>query len=321
MLYYLQKGIKMSFIKLKNTYSKIFVISLCLFTLSNTLKAEADHDLNQSEIYSAEKTWNNGFYIGGMGGVTHIAGNVRVDNSETKYYRQGTNLGALKNGPKTTIITHHFGGTGGVYSAVLGWGTSLEKWSDIFKDAYLGLEMVVGNHSFNETLYRMHDQLPVDHTDNYKLDYKRGLFSSIAGRIGYKPTPTFMIYTRFGVQVTKEKIRAYNLTDKNIFSFSLVNAKNNSKSNHDTRFTAGLGTEMLLTPLSDKIDLNLGLQYDFTMGRKNTHAIECSQDVTITDNTGHSTDIRNCHNGGFVRKLDNHTFQLRLTAVMGSFDM
>ena len=308
----------------------IFITFICISTYSPKIIASTG---DQSVVIQSIKMehlpkdqWNEGFYIGAMGGVSHTAGRVRADHSFKEYINIDQKiidkihgyllqqLDSIKADTVTsTTSTYHFGTTGAIYSGVLGWGTSLSKADCFLNKIYLGLEGNIGGDTGNDTIHQYKYNNGDSTNPDYKINYKKGLFFALATRLGYKISPTSMVYTRFGMKKDRRKLQS---VEANIHSGKNAYAYGSSyeSSRNKIQFTTGIGAETFLTQLSETTDLNFGLQYDFTLRRKDRGA---AVPILIQDKTKTATK----HERAFVRKLNNHTFQIRLTAVIGGLNL
>lgn len=318
---------------MSRTWSKTFAaaafaLGLTNFASAGTLEPQQPVVVEPvAAVEMPEKPWNDGFYVGALTGISNTVGHVRSDASATQFFNETNGTQDILIGqPHRETHVSHFGTTGTTYSAVVGWGTSVGQWMDGMDKMYLGLEGTIGGDSGNDTINQFYNYNHVDSSDAYRINYKKGLVWSVATRLGYKVTPTSMVYTRFGVKGTKEKLTFLNLnTRKNAtanYQFGISNNKPYTNKKHNVEFTTGLGAEMLLTRLNDNADLNLGLQYDFTLGRKNKYATAAKLEDTVNSvYNGRAGKGYAVSKGNFIKRLNTHTFQVRLTAVMGSFDM
>ena len=313
-----------------------FIIAIFAFTNMYHFTLSASHAENLGIIEPApvqhllKSEWNNGFYIGAMGGVSHTAGRVRADHSLKEFIDKDKRLintgffgekyelleileSIKKDNVNINTSTYHFGTTGATYSGVLGWGTSLSKADCFLNKIYLGLEGNIGGDTGNDTIHQYKYNNGDSTNPDYKINYKKGLFFALATRLGYKISPTSMVYTRFGMKKDRRKLQS---VEANIHSGKNAYAYGSSyeSSRNKIQFTTGIGAETFLTQLSETTDLNFGLQYDFTLRRKDRGA---AVPILIQDKTKTATK----HERAFVRKLNNHTFQIRLTAVIGGLNL
>ncbi len=193
---------------------------------------------SESHLMAAQESASaKGFYLGLSGGAAATMG---------KY--TGSGVGStLNNGVSTaTNIATNFGAVGGLFGVVAGY--NFQRSSLV-----LGLDASVGFDTTKKIFYDTTTSGTRSNSYMSALSVKRGLYMSLAPRIGYMVTNDAMIYAKLGVEYSKWQFKVapslaqindaanLNNTTAHYLTSSSKTLTNNKNS---ISFAPGMGVEL-----------------------------------------------------------------------------